>query len=65
MDNRYWENGSGYYDPTAKQAIDNNEEPNRNVRDAVYEVKQLLRGRNLKLENRMVIKDLKTNRIYK
>lgn len=65
MDNRYWENGLGYYDPTAKQVIDNDEEPNRNVRDAVFEVKQLLMGRNLKLENRMIIKDIKSGKLYK
>lgn len=65
MDNRYWENGAGYYDPTAKQAIDNQEEPDRNVRDAVFEVKQLLKGRNLKLENRMIIKDIKSGKLYK
>lgn len=62
---RYWENGAGYYDPTAKQAIDNQEEPDRNVRDAVFEVKQLLKGRNLKLENRMIIKDTKSGKVYK
>lgn len=62
---RYWENGAGYYDPTAKQAIDNQEEPDRNVRDAVFEVKQLLKGRNLKLENRMIIKDIKSGKLYK
>lgn len=63
--NRYWENGAGYYDPTAKKAIDNQNEPNKNVRDAVYEVKRLLKGRNLKLENRMIIKDIKSGKVYK
>lgn len=63
--NRYWENGAGYYDPTAKEAIENQEEPGRNVRDAVYEVKRLLKGRNLKLENRMIIKDIKSGKVYK
>lgn len=65
MDNRYWENGAGYYDPTAKEAIDKQGEPERNVRDAVYEIKQLLKGRNLKLENRMIIKDIKSGKVYK
>lgn len=65
MDKRYWENGSGYYDPTAKEVIDKQGEPERNVRDAVYEVKQLLKGRNLKLENRMIIKDTKSGKVYK
>lgn len=63
--NKYWRNGSGYYDPTAKQAIDNHYNPDKNARDGIYEVKQLLRGRNLKLENRMIIKDTKSGKIYK
>ena len=65
MDNRYWENGAGYYDPTAKEVIENQREPDKNVRDAIHEVKLLLKGRNLKLENRMIIKDVKSGKLYK
>ena len=64
MDNRYWENASGYYDPTAKKAIDNQYEPDRNVKDGIYEVKQLLKGRGLPMINRIAIKDTKTGKIY-
>lgn len=31
--NRYWENGSGYYDPTAKEAIDNKCKRNKQKQD--------------------------------
>lgn len=65
MDNRYWENASGYYDPTAKKAIDNQYEPDRNVKDGIYEVKQLLKGRGLQMINRIAIKNTKTGKIYK
>jgi hypothetical protein len=65
MSNRYWENQSGYYDPTAKAAIDNDEKPDKLVRDSVYEIKLLLKSRNLELLNRMVIKDVKSGKVYK
>ena len=65
MSNRYWENGSGYYDSTAKKSIDNQYEPDRNVKDGIYEVKQLLKGRGLQMINRIAIKDTKTGKIYK
>lgn len=65
MNNRYWENGSGYYDPTAKAALEKNSERDRLVRETIYEIKQILSSRNLRLLNRMIIKDEKTEEVYK
>lgn len=63
--NRYWENGSGYYDPTAKQAIDSDGKREKVIRDVIYEIKLMLHARNLSLEKRIVIKDEKTGKIYR
>ncbi len=65
----YWRNGSGYYDPTAKAAIEQDgkyeRERDKNVRDAVFEIKHLLKSRRLSLTKRVVIKDDETGKIYK
>lgn len=66
---KYWENGSGYYDPTAKEAMENEtrEERARNkqVHDTVREIKNILKIRDLELVDRIVIKDKTTNKEYR
>lgn len=70
---KYWENGSGYYDPTATKAIENENATekarqkarNKQVHDTVQEIKNILKERDLELVGRIVLKDKKTNIKYK
>lgn len=61
---RYWENASGYYDPTAKKAIDNESKRNKQVHDTIREIKNILKDRDLELLDRIKIKDKKTKKTY-
>lgn len=63
--NRYWENGSGCYDPTAKQAIDNEGSRNKQIHDTIREVKNIFKSRNIKLVERMIVEDMENGKIYK
>lgn len=63
---RYWENGSGYYDPVAKETIEKESKArNKEIHDTIQEIKNILKDKDLILVERMVIKDLKTKKIYK
>lgn len=67
---RYWENGSGYYDPTAKGAIESETSRerlarNKQVHDTIREIKNILKDRDLELVDRMVIRDKNTNKEYR
>lgn len=62
---RYWENQSGYYDPVAKEAIDNESKRNKEVHDTINEIKNILGDRELVLVERIVIKDKKTKKIWR
>lgn len=62
---RYWENQSGYYDPVAKMVIDKESKRNKEIHDTINQVKNILKDKDLILVERMVIKDLKTKKIYK
>ena len=72
FDNELMRNGSGYVDPTAYEAIRNIEEENRH-KDPDYEKYQKLVGCILRicelsdfhLEERLVLKDKKTGKIYR
>lgn len=61
---RYWENASGYYDPTAKEAIDNESKRNKQVHDTIQEIKNILKDRNLELLERIKIRDIETKKKY-
>ena len=65
---KHWINGSGYYDPTAAETIDNltREEKARNkeIHDAIHEIKNILKYKNLELIERIKIKDTRTGRKY-
>jgi len=63
--NRYWENGSGYYDPTAKEAIDNECKRNKQIHDTIREIKNILKDRDLKLAERIIIEDVESGKVYK
>lgn len=66
---RYWENGSGYYDPTAKEAIDNESKEekarSKEIHDTVQEIKNILKDKDLELIERIMFKDNRTNKKYK
>lgn len=66
---RYWENGSGYYDPTAKKAIDNESKEekarSKEIHDTIQEIKNILKDRDLVLIERITLKDSRTNKKYK
>jgi len=72
---RYWENGSGYYDPTATKAIEREnaaakkkkkqKSRNKLVHDTILEIKNILESRDLELVGRIVILDKQTNKKYK
>lgn len=67
---RYWENGSGIYDPVAKEAIEkektiNQKMRNKEIHDTINQIKNILGSKNLKLLNRMELKDELSGKIYK
>lgn len=67
---KYWKNGSGYYDPTATKAIEKETRKetkarNKEVHDTIQEIKNLLEDRDMELVERIVIKDKRTNKKYK
>lgn len=63
---RYWENGSGYYDPTATKTIEKeNKARNKEVHDTINQIKNILADRNLKLVKRIELQDKTNGRIYK
>lgn len=68
--NRYWENGSGIYDPTLKKVIDNEKKANerkrnKEVHDTINQIKNILASKNLKLLKRIELKDEISGKIYK
>lgn len=63
--NRYWENQSGYYDPTAKEAIDNENRRNKEIHNTIKEIKNILEDKNLILIERIIVKDKLTKKIYR
>ena len=62
---RYWENQSGCYDPVAKEVIYNESKRNKQIHDTIREIKNILKDRDLKLVERIVIKDKLNNKIYR
>ncbi len=62
---RYWENQSGYYDPTATEVIKNETKRSKEIHDTINQVKNILKDKGLVLVERMVIKDKLTKKIYK
>ena len=65
MNDRYWENGSGCYDPTAKEAIDNENKRNKQIHDTIQEIKNILKDRDLKLVDRVIIEDKLNGKVYR
>lgn len=67
---RYWENGSGYYDPTATHAIEEESKKerksrNKEIHDTINQIKNLLDKKGLKLINRIELKDKQTGKVYR
>mgnify|MGYP001381315878 CR=1 FL=1 len=63
---RYWENGSGYYDSVAKETIEKeNKARNKEVHDTIQEIKNILKDRDLKLVKRIELQDKTNGRVYK
>lgn len=62
---RYWENQSGYYDPIAKEVIENETKRNKEIHDTINEVKNLLRDKELLLIERIKLKDKRTGKVYR
>lgn len=62
---RYWENGSGCYDPVAKEAIENKSNRNKEIHDTINQIKNILKYKDLVLIERIVIKDKRTKKIYR
>lgn len=69
---RYFENGSGYSDPTLTRVIENENREEKNYRarkkevhDTINEIKNILSEREMKLYGRIEIEDLLTREVYK
>lgn len=66
---RYWENGSGYYDPTAKKAIEkettDERARNKQIHDTIQEIKNLLKSKDLEIIGRIAIKDKITKKEHR
>lgn len=63
--NRYWENQSGIYDPTATEVIENESKRNKEVHDTIQEIKNILKDRDLELVKRIELQDKTNGRVYK
>lgn len=63
--NRYWENQSGYYDPTATEVIENEFKRNKEIHDTINQIKNILKDRDLKLVKRIELQDKTNGRVYK
>ncbi len=63
--NRYWENGSGIYDPTATEVIENESKRNKEIHDTINQIKNILNDKDLVLVERIVIKDKRTKKVYR
>lgn len=61
----YWRNGSGYADPTPAKVMRKEMDRNKEVRNTIKEIKSLCKSRNLKVLNRMIIKDEESGKVYK
>lgn len=67
---RYWENESGYHDPTVAEVIENENgreksARNKQVHDTIQEIKNILQDRNLELLERIQIKDNVSKKVYR
>lgn len=62
---RYWENQSGYYDPTATEVIKNESKRNKEIHDTINEIKNILKDKDLVLIERIKLKDKRTKKIYR
>lgn len=64
-----WENGEGYHDPTAYDALkilaDRQDEDRRRVSAAVHTVRCVLDLAGFELINRMELQDKRTGRVYR
>lgn len=63
--NKYWENGSGCYDPVAKEVIENETKRNKEIHDTINQIKNMLKEKDLVLIERIVIKDKQTKKVYR
>jgi len=63
--NRYWENQSGIYDPTAAEVIKNESKRNKEIHDTINQIKNILKDKDLILIERIAIKDKQTKKVYK
>lgn len=62
---RFWENQSGIYDPTATTVIRNEAKRNKQVHDTIQEIKNILEDRELILVERIIIKDKVSGKIHR
>ena len=60
---RYWENQSGYYDPTATEVIKNESKRNKEIHDTINEIKNILKDKVIILAERIVIKDKRSKKV--
>lgn len=63
--NRYWENQSGIYDPTAAEVIENESKRNKEIHDTINQIKNILKDKDLKLIKRIELQDKTNGRVYK
>lgn len=63
--NKYWENGSGCYDPVVKEVIENETKRNKEIHDTINQIKNMLKEKDLVLIERIVIKDKQTKKVYR
>lgn len=67
---RYWINESGCYNPTLAKVIEDENcreksARNKQVHDAIREIKNILEDRDLQLLDRIQLKDKVNGRLYK
>lgn len=62
---RYWENGSGIYDPVATEVIKNESRRSKEIHDTINQVKNILKDKDLKLIGRIQVKDTLSGKEYR
>lgn len=58
-------NASHAPDPTAKKAIEAADDMPKHIKGFLYAMKETAKLMNLRIENRIIIRDMDTNKVYK
>lgn len=64
-DNELKRNASGYFDPTAYEAIKNADKENEKFHDLLHTLRHICNLADFEITGRIILKDKKTGKVYK